>query len=166
MTDHGYLLQSPGGIGQARTFTRDLRCPLPAFALAAGWGMYYVAAPVFAALLERLPSSFFETSLEAQGQNRFFFESVIPSTLLALGAELSFSAGAELNPRLNAWCSYDRDRSHNSAVALREMTRWRADPQRYIQYPVPYIFGPLDVVDVAFNLYCPPHFAEALATER
>jgi hypothetical protein len=117
--------------------------------------MFSVSAGFLNSTLEKLPEALITASIKSLGFNRYFFESMFPSLLMATGARLSFLDSPRAIDATWPDVTYDALPRHNSALVLREMARKKTGGQTYVQQPVPCVFGSnqaIEAVRIKFSL--------------
>lgn len=140
----GHMSHANGSIVDCAEFASSLGISRPTFNFAATMTIYYSPATALRDFISRLPAGFLSTNLVAQGKNRFFFEGVVPSTLVMLGIDPVFLDRPAFDARLNAEVSYNHAPNHNSALVSREFYQMMDSPEVYRQTPIPYVFGDLE----------------------
>jgi hypothetical protein len=136
----GHMVSELNSIVECEKFARGLNIKTSVFNWAAGMTLYYAPAAHLMSVIERPPEDFWTKNLLSLGQNRFFFEGVLPSLLVMTGARPVFVEGIEFDPKLNNQISYDNRPKHCSAIVISEFGRREAQGDQYNQHPIPYIF--------------------------
>jgi hypothetical protein len=117
--------------------------------------MFSVSAAFLSSALQQMPEELITSSLHSLGFNRYFFEFLFPSLLVAAGADLSILDSPRAIDATWPDVTYDVLPRHNSALVLREMGRKKVAGETYVQQPIPCVFGSNDAIQsvrVKFSL--------------
>lgn len=137
----GHMADSFGSIRACRAFAREAGINSPVFNFGATLTLYAVDARTLATFLDRVPAHYLRRNLAELRQNRFFFEGIVPSMLVMLGARPLFMEPPAFAESLNDNVSYNDNPPHNSALVAREWFRREEQGVYYEPIPIPYVFA-------------------------